>query len=33
VLSAEIERLLRIIEQQTMDLEELRLSLADQAAL
>jgi hypothetical protein len=29
VLSAEIDRLLKLIEEQTADLEELRLALAD----
>lgn len=33
MLSAEIDRLLKLIEQQTADLEELRLALADQSAL
>jgi hypothetical protein len=33
MLSAEIDRLQRINEQQAQDLEELRLALSDQSAL
>lgn len=33
MLSAEIDRLLKVIDTQTSDLEELRLSLSDQVAL
>lgn len=33
MLSAEIDRLQRLVEQQAADLEELRLALADQSAL
>lgn len=33
MLSAEIDRLTRLVEQQTIDLEDLRLALSDQVAL